>query len=236
MPQPNEDIFTMEDVMLMLDSQLREAAPWWDQFYSEGDQRIPFFVNAPDENLVTYFEHNQLKPGKVLELGCGPGRNAIYLAQKGCQVDAIDLSQEAIAWAMERAADSGAAIQFSCVNLFDAAIESGSYDLIYDSGCFHHTAPHRRMDYLKLVRSALKPRGYFGLTCFDYGEQMCGEISDYDVYRLKSLKGGLAYTEKKLRTLFAEYKVVELRKMISHQQPSDVFGESFLWTGLFQKS
>ena len=37
-------------------------------------------------------------PGRVLELGCGPGRNAIYMAEKGYKVDAIDISEHAIEW------------------------------------------------------------------------------------------------------------------------------------------
>jgi 2-polyprenyl-3-methyl-5-hydroxy-6-metoxy-1,4-benzoquinol methylase len=52
----------------------------------------------------------RLAPGRVLDLGCGPGRNAVWLAKAGFSVDAIDLSPEALAWARERAeADEAAA-------------------------------------------------------------------------------------------------------------------------------
>ncbi|WP_420889635.1 hypothetical protein [Fictibacillus enclensis] len=33
-------------------------------------------------------------------------------------------------------------------------------------GCFHHIAPHRRMNYIGLIKKALKPNGFFAITCF----------------------------------------------------------------------
>jgi len=107
-----------------------------------------------------------MKPGRVLELGCGPGRNALYLAGQGCKVDAVDISAEAIQWAEERARDSGLEINFLCQSIFDLQIEASTYDIVYDSGCFHHIPPHRRMSYVELVQRALKPAGLFGLACF----------------------------------------------------------------------
>jgi cyclopropane fatty-acyl-phospholipid synthase-like methyltransferase len=232
--EPNESIYATEDVFKMLDSLLREAAPWWNEFYSDRQKNIPFFANVPDENLVQYFEQNRLQPGRVLEIGCGPGRNAIYMAKQGCDVDAIDLSEEAITWAKERAAEADANVRFARINIFDMNLPAGSYDLIYDCGCLHHIAPHRRIEYINIIRKALKPGGYFGLVCFAFGEQGA-EISDWEVYRLRSLKGGLAYSESKLRTLFHHFGITELRKMIRYEQPAAVYGESFLWTALFRK-
>nr|WP_240418195.1 hypothetical protein [Paenibacillus periandrae] len=67
-----------------------------------------------------------------------------------------------------------------------------------------------------------------------HGEGYGAEISDWEVYRQKSLKGGLAYTEKKLRQIFADFEVVEFRRMNRIVQPAASFGESFLWTVLFR--
>jgi SAM-dependent methyltransferase len=137
---------------------------WWDEFFEDSSKPCPFFVEWPDENLVAWFGAGLLTPGRVLELGCGPGRNAIYLAGRGCRVDAVDFSAEAIEWAKGRAKLAGAAVDFQCCSIFDATFPDGSYDLVYDSGCFHHLAPHRRRDYVELVHRALKPGGSFGLV------------------------------------------------------------------------
>src|SRR5579875_1376891 len=55
-------------------------------------------------------------PGRVLELGCGHGRNAMYMASLGCGVDAVDFPARAIEWAKERAEQAGAPV--SCPSEF----------------------------------------------------------------------------------------------------------------------
>lgn len=81
-----------------------------------------------------------------------------YLASRGCNVDAVDFSAQAIEWARERAESAGAAVNFQHCSIFDATFTGGSYDLVYDlvydSGCFHHLPPHRRKDYAELVHAA----------------------------------------------------------------------------------
>ncbi|CEG28780.1 class I SAM-dependent methyltransferase [Bacillus sp. B-jedd] len=232
-----EVIDSYEDVLLMLDELLKEESRFnWDTFYSDRDRKVPFFANVPDENLVEYFEKNLLKPGKVLELGCGPGRNAFFFAEKGCRVDAVDSSQESIKWAKERASERNVTVNFLEENIFELDIEEEAYDIVYDSGCFHHIAPHRRMSYLNLVNNALRPGGFFTLTCFVEGGGLGGaDISDWEVYRLRSLKGGLGFTEEKLIRIFKDFKVVEIRKMRQIDQAEGVFGVYGLLTAIFKK-
>lgn len=108
-----EMIRSFEDVLTMLDALLEERRIFnWDAFYSNRERPVPFFIDAPDENLVQYLESGLFPPGRALELGCGPGRNAIFLAKQDWKVDAVDLSSEAIQWAKERAAEAGVEIHF----------------------------------------------------------------------------------------------------------------------------
>ena len=231
-----EIITSYDDVMEMLDSLLREPTEFWEDFYSDREKEIPFFVNKPDENLVEYFEKKLFKRGKVLEFGCGPGRNAIYFAEKGCLVDAVDLSQKSIQWATERANEKNVNVNFICDNIFNLQIEEGIYDYVYDTGCFHHIAPHRRMNYIDLVNKALKPGGYFSINCFVRGGELGGaDITDWDVYRLQSLKGGLGFTDEKLRAIFKDFTEIKIRRMKEMKQSSEVFGVSALLTALFKK-
>lgn len=177
-------------------------------------------------------EQRQLPLTRVLELGSGPGRNALYLAERGSQVDAIDLAQSSIDWANERQLD----VRFRQGNLFELSIEDGAYDFVYDSGCFHHIAPHRRHDYIRVVTDALRPGGCFALTCFVEGGQYGGfDMTDWDVYRQRSLQGGLGFTEDKLRSIFDTLDVLEIRLMQEAAPTDPVFGLSGLWTALFQK-
>ncbi|WP_404321410.1 class I SAM-dependent methyltransferase [Cytobacillus firmus] len=188
------------DLLEMLDGLLREPKLFWENFYEDRDKEIPFFkVKGPDENLSEYIQ-NGMQAGKALEIGCGPGRNAIFLAKNGVQVDAIDFSERAVKWAGERANEAQVKINFECVSLFDFHFEPQSYDFIYDSGMFHHLPPHRRLTYLEIIKAALNPGGY---------------------------------TEERLKEIFQDdFHFLELRTMKKIQQPSDLFGEDFLWTCL----
>jgi SAM-dependent methyltransferase len=232
-----ETIYNYDDLLKMLDYFLKEESQFsWDSFYSDRERKVPFFENHPDENLVEYFKMKKLRPGKVLELGCGPGRNAIYLAQNGFIVDAVDQSEEGLNWARERAMNQNVQVNFIHHNIFDLDIEEGTYDLVYDSGCFHHIPPHRRMNYIDLVNKALKPGGNFALTCFVLGGELGGaDISDWEVYRLKSMKGGLGFNEEKLIHIFHDFEAVEIRKMRDMTSEDTLFGTSALLAGLFRK-
>ncbi|MEV4943892.1 class I SAM-dependent methyltransferase [Streptomyces zaomyceticus] len=215
------------------------GAQWWDGFYADRDKPVPFFVAKPDENLVSYVERGLLPAGaRVLDLGCGPGRNALYLASLGHRVDAVDLSATAIRWAEERAARTGTTgVRFVCGDAFapGSGLE-GPYELVYDSGCFHHLPPHRRISHLALLDRLLAPGGLFGLTAFAAGEGGMGsELADADFYRQGRLDGGLAYTDTSLRALFRDLTEIEIRRMRDEAADSPVFGESFLWTGLFRR-
>jgi len=106
---------------------------WWDEFFTDRSKPIPFFAEWPDENLAEWFGSGLLVPGRVLELGCGNGRNAAYLASLGCAVEAIDFSAQAIGWARQRADLSGVPVSFQHCSIFEAQLTAGSYDLVYDS-------------------------------------------------------------------------------------------------------
>ncbi|MFD8012009.1 class I SAM-dependent methyltransferase [Streptomyces sp. NPDC058955] len=246
-PKTDRNIRTVEDVLTLLDGLFAPGADrwteggaeWWDGFYADRERPVPFFVPKPDENLAAYAERGLLQGGgRALDLGCGPGRNALYLASLGYTVDAVDLSATAIGWAQERARQNGVeTIRFTCGNAFAPGTVEGPYDLVYDSGCLHHLPPHRRVSYLALLDRVLAPGGHFALTAFAAGEGGMGsERPDADFYRAGALEGGLAYTDTDLRTLFADHLTpLELRRM--HDEPADSlrFGRSFLWTGLFRR-
>jgi SAM-dependent methyltransferase len=240
----DRNIRTVEDVLRLLDELFAPeadrwtggAAAWWDDFYANRDKPVPFFAAKPDENLVSYLDRGLIAPGRALDLGCGPGRNALHLAARGFEVDAVDLSPAAIAWAEERAREEGCRVRFHRGDAFALTTDAlrGPYHLIYDSGCFHHLPPHRRISYLALLDRALAPGGHFALTCFAAGRMGC-ELPDAALYRETGLHGGLAYPPEALRTIFSGLEEVELRAMRRQPPDSALFGEPFLWTALFRR-
>lgn len=238
-----------EDALDLLDTLFDEAADrwsdrggtaWWDAFYAHREHPIPFFRDAPDESLVAWQEAGLLGAragASVLELGCGPGRNAVWLARQGSAVHALDLSPEALAWGRERAEAAGVDVRFERTDVLRWTPPADGFDVVVDSGCFHHLPPHRRVTYLALLRRALRPGGRFALACFaaDGPDGVTGTVaSDLELYRTGSLGGGLAYTDDDLRTLFAELTPVEIRRMRDLPDDAPTFGRDFLWAALFQ--
>jgi SAM-dependent methyltransferase len=225
----NRDVRSVEDLLRMLDGLFEDIE--WDGFYADRDRPVPFFADQPDENLDAWLREGPLRGGRALELGCGPGRNAFRLKAAGYEVDAVDRSPAAIAWAAER----GTGVRFHQADIFAMDLPHETYDLIYDSGCLHHLPPHRRISYLALLDRHLKPGGHFGLACFAAGTGDPGsgsEVPDAQLYRDRSLHGGLAYTPDELRRLFGGYTEVELRPM---RTDTGLFGVPFLNVGLFRK-
>ncbi|MFF8937399.1 class I SAM-dependent methyltransferase [Streptomyces paradoxus] len=245
----DRNIRTVDDILALLDGLFApeadrwtgRGADWWDDFYTDRSRPVPFFAARPDESLVAAVERGVLGGGRALDLGCGPGRNALYLAARGFDVDAVDLSSTALDWARERARATGAEnVRFHHGDAFALAGEdlTGPYDLVYDSGCFHHLPPHRRISYLALLEQLLAPGGFFGLTCFAAGSGGMGsELSDTDFYREGAgLRGGLAYTPEALREIFSGLTELELRRMRDEPEESERFGKSFLWTAFFRRA
>ncbi|RDG38933.1 class I SAM-dependent methyltransferase [Streptomyces corynorhini] len=237
-------IRTVDDVLNLLDGlsapaadrSSAGAATWWDDFYADRAKSVPFFVAKPDESLVSYVERGLIAPGRALDLGCGPGRNAIPLASLGFAVDAVDLSSTALAWGRERARAAGVEVRFLRRDAFALTAEElgGPYDLICDSGCFHHLPPHRRVSHLALVDRLLAPGGHLALTCFAAGG-MGYEAPDADFYRETGPVGGLAYTAESLRWIFSDLTEIELRRMRDEPAGSPLFGAAFLWAALFRR-
>lgn len=97
----------------------------WDKRYEEKEL---LWSATPNRFLVT--EAGGLPPGRALDLACGEGRNAIWLAELGWQVTAVDFSEVAIAKARERAARDEAKVDFVCADLLDFEPEPGAYDLV----------------------------------------------------------------------------------------------------------
>ncbi|WP_407839314.1 class I SAM-dependent methyltransferase [Streptomyces sp. DSM 116496] len=241
----DRNIRSVDDVLALMDGLFAPEADrwtaggsaWWDGFYADRARPVPFFAAKPDENLVSCLDRGLVPAGgRALDLGCGPGRNALHLAARGFEVDAVDLSPTALAWAEERARAAGARVRFHQGDAFGAAGAGlvGPYDLIYDSGCFHHLPPHRRVSYLDLLDRLLAPGGRFALTCFASGA-MGSELSDAEFYGRARLEGGLAYTPEALRWVFDGLTEVELRRMNDEPEASGSFGEAFLWTALFRR-
>jgi SAM-dependent methyltransferase len=97
----------------------------WDKRYSEGDQ---LWSGEPNGALVT--EVAGLTPGRVLDVGCGEGADAVWLARGGWTVTALDVSGVALERAAVHARDAGVTVSWVHSALVEAALPPGSFDLV----------------------------------------------------------------------------------------------------------
>jgi SAM-dependent methyltransferase len=174
------------------------------------------------------------QPGRTaLDIGCGLGRNSRWLAAQGFTTTGIDIAP----YALDRAAgrSQGQGVTYLQRDFVRASPAGVWFDLIYDSGCFHHLAPHRRISYLQALRAALAPGGLFGICTFAAG-RMGTSSADADLLRQGQLRGGIGYTLDELREMFSWLEAVDAGPMpasVPSREP--VFTQDFLNVALFRR-
>lgn len=99
----------------------------------------------------------------ALDIGCGTGVNAVFMAQRGLDVTALDYVPEALSFASARAERCGVKIEFICADVtkFETV---DKFDLILDSGCFSRI---RREDEIEVPREADGLVTEWGAICPD---------------------------------------------------------------------
>jgi SAM-dependent methyltransferase len=97
----------------------------WDQRYTELDQ---VWSGQPNGALVA--EVGSSPPGRALDVGCGEGADAVWLARRGWEVTALDVSEVALQRAEQAALAAGVAIRWVHAGLLEADLPSASFDLV----------------------------------------------------------------------------------------------------------
>ena len=107
----------------------------WNDNYADGF--LPWDTGKPEPALVAAVESGVISRGRALEVGCGTGTNAIWLAQRGFEVVAIDVAPLAIAQAQKKAAEAGVDVDLSVHDFLAAPLEGEPFALVFDRGVWH---------------------------------------------------------------------------------------------------
>ena len=97
----------------------------WDARYGAAER---VWSGRPNGALVA--EVASLAPGRALDVGCGEGADAVWLARRGWRVTALDVSRVALDRAEQHAAAAGTAITWVHAGLVEAGLPDGSFDLV----------------------------------------------------------------------------------------------------------
>lgn len=144
--------------------------PDWEQLYQDKNvESMPWFNPDLDPDLEQALTTLNLHAGTALDLGTGPGTQAIALAERGFQVTATDLSDTAVRQALDKAKEKGLDISLTQDDILNSHLNQ-EFDFIFDRGCFHVLPPEQRQDYVRVVERLIKSKGYLFLKCFSHLE------------------------------------------------------------------
>jgi SAM-dependent methyltransferase len=130
--------------------------PSWNESYASGEP-LPWDTGRPDPMLIEMVESRVIEPGRTLEVGCGIGTNATYLAQHGFEVVGVDVSPVAIENARAKA---DRRCRFEALDFLNEAAPGGPFTFVFDRGCFHtFDEDHRRARFAENVATALVDGG-----------------------------------------------------------------------------
>ena len=132
----------------------------WNERYASVEN---LWAAKPNRFLVG--EVAELEPGVAVDLACGEGQNAIWLATLGWDVTGVDYSEVAISKARARAERDGVEVDFICADLVSYAPTPASFDLVIV--LYLHISAGQRRDVLERAAGALASGGTFVLVGHD---------------------------------------------------------------------
>lgn len=170
------------------------------------------------------------RPGRCLDLGCGDGRNLVYLEEAGWIVDGVDISSLAMTALRRRLVRTGVTARGSlCIaDAASSSFEREAYNLVLAYGLYHCLDDDRLARVNELVWDALRPGGLVAFASFD-DKLAVPEAHGTGPLYLRSART--------LRQLFARYHAIQVNSGIITESHEPLIGEhqhSLMWA-LIQK-
>jgi SAM-dependent methyltransferase len=132
-------------------------SPNWNERYATDD--LPWDSGTPDAHLVD-FVRTVAARGRALDVGCGTGTNALWLARQGFDVLGLDVSSLAIERARAKLGDEALLCRFAVGDFLTDEIGDGPFDLVFDRGCFHvFDEAEQRKRFVERVGATLREGG-----------------------------------------------------------------------------
>lgn len=127
----------------------------WDRPY-RGSRQPGWDTGLPAEDLRNAVEQGILKPCRVIDLGCGSGTNAVYLAEKGFDVTGVDVAPTALAIGRAKADEADVRVRWLLADVLNLP-DLGTFDLIFDRGCYHNVRYVDAERFVESMRQLMRP-------------------------------------------------------------------------------
>jgi SAM-dependent methyltransferase len=179
----------------------RKNMPDWDSFYKENKvEEMPWYEKNLDPDLEYQINFMNLTKGKFLDLGTGPGTQAIQLDKLGFEVTGADISKSAI----YKAQQLSSKVSFVVDDILNSSFPDNTFNFILDRGCFHVFEPSLRKIYLNQIKKILKDDGILFLKVMSIEEK--GLPEDEGPYKF-SKQGVLDTFEK-------DFEIIEIKPTV----------------------
>jgi SAM-dependent methyltransferase len=189
---------------------------FWNKIYESGN---PAWGKSPATVLSKFLEH--FNGDSVLDLGCGEGRNSLFLASVGYKVTGIDISETAISIAKKKKSTAN----FLCASLIEDTWPDNTYDIIIDFGLFHFIPYEYRQSYIKNIYNHLNTNGIY---CNQSGRLVPESPIVGKTYTPPQL------TDKEILDDFADFEFVFLEEDML--PPHNGYGKYPCWNFIVKKT
>jgi ubiquinone/menaquinone biosynthesis C-methylase UbiE len=125
----------------------------------------PWDIGRPQPVILRLAEQG-LIAGDVIDVGCGTGENALYLASRGLEVVGVDAAPTAIARAQEKARLQGSAATFLVADALELQALGRTFDVAIDCGLFHTFSDADRTRFEGSLHRTLRVGARYVLLCF----------------------------------------------------------------------
>jgi len=150
---------------------------------------MPWFERNLDEDIQKAIEFYNLTGGNFLDLGTGPGTQAMQITKLGFEVVGSDVSDHAI----KRTQDLYPETQYVVDDILNSEFNDNEFDFIFDRGVFHVFEQDKIPAYLNQVTRILKKNGFLFLKCMSVEEK-----------GMKEGQGPYLYSKDQLREIFGK--------------------------------
>lgn len=129
----------------------------WDEAYRSGQYRKEWDYSPGSQEIATCAALGVFpREGVILDIGCGSGSDAVFLAKLGYNVKALDISTKALELVKQKAAKSGVTVETVRGNAMSMPIDARSVDFALDRGMLHNLNNEEAMAYAGELARVLK--------------------------------------------------------------------------------
>ena len=139
----------------------------WEEIYKKFEMNLPWCIEEVPSWFKKLIISKWVKPCKTLDVGCGVGNYANFLAKKEFEVTAIDISKKVIDMAVKKNAVKN--LRFKAHDAFKLK-SLGKFDFVYEISILHNIEPNKRKKYIDNLYSVLNKNGKLLVCCFSKGD------------------------------------------------------------------